>query len=668
MKRQCEAMLACLGMVILESRSSFAGETKANFETEDTTDLSLVTEVRDIRGGTVSDKVAGVQIQVDSECSGSSECDGNGLIYENLREFFEKDGNLYGAFGKMDDTIQKFAGVGSNQYSLFCTKQEDGTYISTVYASDLTDNATIKTAVESGGESSEEGMAIHLQKLLDSSFKTEDEKPQVRSVIYDTDLYVSCKDDTLGWQTKRYSFADGGVYDDDTVDYYDSFGTDCFTYMGTDDQYHVQSYDKSWDYTVDKDVMDSEVVGDLAVFLCEDEISKENAGSKEKNHDTEEMYSLYYYRSGAGDDLKKLKQIPVTSDSVLSVNDTWLYWTVSQEDEVVVYRAQMTTGETECVCKIKGPKIDNLIAEKDYLVLTTKTEGQKKILSENDGEFEESDQAAFALNLSSKEILLLATGETDAYTGEEPWEAQAAFPTIAQSQSQTTPPTTSSANAGTDSTNNSSSNLQAISAAADRVIYSPLVISRIAWLYGNNVPYSYDWNGIDTQYSFSWGDGGRGGYSLNMDLTTGIGDYWYDNADYESPVYEGQLDFVNLTSSGDGLANGYFSTYADFYWDSPNEITWDGFGASSYPTRSEYVIQLMAEEGLGLSCVKGSASPYMQVATATYIGNSGRGKLIFALNDVNGTQVGYAVCDSYYNYYAIYNMDCTFQTENTVSP
>ena len=329
----------------------------------------------------------------------------------------------------------------------------------------------------------------------------------------------------------------------------------------------------------------------------------------------------------------------------------------------------MTTGEQESVCRLAGVEIEDLIAEKDYLILDVKPSEQGKIITENDGDFEESDQAAFALNLSSKEILLLATGETQAYTGKEPWEAQAAFPTIAQSQSQATPTLSdTNAAANSDSNSNTNSNLQAISTVVDRIVYSPLVISRIAWLYGHEVPYSYNWNGTDTQYSFSWGDGGRGGYSLDMDLTTGVGDFWYDNANYESPEYEGQLDFVNLTSAGEGLANGYFSTYANFYWDSPDDITWDGFGASSYPTRSEYIIQLMSEGQLGLSCVKGSASPYMQISTTIYIGNSGRGKLIFALTDVNGTQVGYAVCDSYYNYYAIYNMDCTFQAEGIVLP
>lgn len=359
----------------------------------------------------------------------------------------------------------------------------------------------------------------------------------------------------------------------------------------------------------------------------------------------------------------------VSQYSKLSVNDTWLYWSVPVDDSLAVYRVQMTTGEQESVCRLAGVEIENLIAEKDYLILNVKSSEQGKIITESDGDFEESDQAAFALNLSSKEILLLATGETQAYTGKEPWEAQAAFPTIAQSQSQTAPTTSSvSTDVNASSNLNANPNLQAISAAVDRIVYSPMLISRIAWLYGHEVPYNYNWNGTDTQYSFSWGDGGRGGYSLNMDLTTGVGEYWYDNANYESPEYEGQLDFVNLISFGDGLANGYFSTYANFYWDSPNDITWDGFGASSYPKRLDYVIQLMSEGGLGLSCVKGSASPYMQISTATYIGNSGRGKMIFALKDASGMQVGYAVCDSYYNYYAIYNMDCTFQAENIVSP
>ncbi len=661
MRKQYGAILISLCMVVLESQSSFAGyKAKMNIELEETTDLSLITDVRDIRGGAVSDKVAGVQFYFDSENSGPSECDGNGLIYENLRGFFEKDGNLYGAIGEMDDTddtIQKSAGIGSTQYSLFCTKQEDGTYISAVYASDLTDNETIKNAVENG-EASEQGVAIHLKKLVDASFLTVDEQPQVHCVIYDSDLYLSYKDDTLGWQTKRYSFADGGVYGDDTVDYYDSFGTDCFTYVGTDDQYHIQAYDKSWDYTVDKEVIDSAVVGDLAMFVCCDE-NDNNMNNIEKTDNTVgyKPCELYYYRSGADNELKKLKGISVSQYSKLSVNDTWLYWSVPVDDSLAVYRVQMTTGEQESVCRLAGVEIENLIAEKDYLILNVKPSEQGKIITENDGDFEESDQAAFALNLSSREILLLATGETQAYTGKEPWEAQAAFPTIVQSQSQTAPTTA-----------NANSNLQAISAVVDRVVYSPLVISRIAWLYGHDVSYSYNWNGTDTQYLFGWQGGIRSYFYLDVDLTTGIGQITCEDADYPETIDEGTVDFVNLTSSEEGLATDYFSTYANFYWDSPDDITWDGFGASSYPTRSEYVIQLMSEGQLGLSCVKGSASPYMQISTATYIGNSGRGKLIFALTDVNGTQVGYVVCDSYYNYYAIYNMDCTFQAENIVSP
>ena len=102
MKRTYETIVACLCASALLAQNSFAEMTSAKSENTDakgnnSTDISLITEVTDIRGNVQTEKVAGISIALDSECSGSSICDGNGLLYENLRDFFEKDGNIYGA-------------------------------------------------------------------------------------------------------------------------------------------------------------------------------------------------------------------------------------------------------------------------------------------------------------------------------------------------------------------------------------------------------------------------------------------------------------------------------------------------------------------------------------------------------------------------------------------
>ncbi len=669
MKKQYETIAVCLCVSALLGQSSFAGMTSAKSENTDVkgnedTNLSLITEVRDIRGYASTEKVAGISIEPDSECSGSSTCDGNGLLYENLRDFFEKDGNIYGAIGESNTEIQKSAAIGSTQYSLICTEQEENRYRCAVYATDLADNETIRNAAESG-EASDQGIAIHMKKLIEVSFLSKEEEPQVRVIIYDTDLYVSWKDDSLGWQTKRYSFLDETVSTDETVHYYDSFGNDCFTCVGEDALYHIRAYDGSWDYTVEKNVTDSAVVGDLAMLIgseFDDSATKENA-EKERY----KKYQMYYYRSEADGKLKELKNIPVSSYSQMSVNDTWLYWSVPEDDGVGVYRVQMTTGEQERVCRIVGAAVEDLIAEKDYLILTVNTE-DAKLITENDGEFEESNQASFALNLTSNEILLLDTGEESDYTGEDPWEPQAAFPTIAQANSNTASQgTTAAPETSPASSPNVTSDLQAISAAADRIIYSPMLLSRIAYLYGNNLTYNYDWNGIDTQYQFGWPGGVRSYFYLTVDLTTGTGDITYEEADYPGVSYEGTVDFVNLTGTADTIASRYFSYYAPITDDPYIGITWDECGASYFATRADYVID-SATNGLLFSCISGSASSYMSVSAVNYIGNSGRGKLIFALTDATGVQTGYAVCDSYYNYYAVYDRNCAFLAEGIMTP
>ena len=58
---------------------------------EDLTDISLQTAVRSLEYRFECNRVAGILIQPDVECSGASECEENGFLYEKLRNYYEAD-------------------------------------------------------------------------------------------------------------------------------------------------------------------------------------------------------------------------------------------------------------------------------------------------------------------------------------------------------------------------------------------------------------------------------------------------------------------------------------------------------------------------------------------------------------------------------------------------
>ena len=106
-------------------------------------------------------------------------------------------------------------------------------------------------------------------------------------------------------------------------------------------------------------------------------------------------------------------------------------------------------------------------------------------------------------------------------------------------------------------------NLQSISAATDKFAISPMIAYYICQMYDHTqVGYSGRWDGNETKWNFIIDSGPRCATVLTLDLTTGVGQIWWNSADADSQ-YEGSANFVNKTSSGEKYTFGYnfFSYY-----------------------------------------------------------------------------------------------------------
>ena len=206
-------------------------------------------------------------------------------------------------------------------------------------------------------------------------------------------------------------------------------------------------------------------------------------------------------------------------------------------------------------------------------------------------------------------------------------------------------------------------NLQSISAATDKFAISPMIANYLCLMYNHTqVEYSNGWDGNQTNWNFIIDRGARSATVLNLDLTTGVGQIWWNSADADSQ-YEGSANFVNKTSSGEKYTFGYdfFSHYVPDNIYITRGFTWAETGNNS----TDKVIYLMTGD-FG-RCISGSVSKYGKIGKIEYLGNTGKGRIVGSLTDTSGNPFGYVVVDPVYNYFAVYNMNCVFLGEGGIN-
>ena len=207
-------------------------------------------------------------------------------------------------------------------------------------------------------------------------------------------------------------------------------------------------------------------------------------------------------------------------------------------------------------------------------------------------------------------------------------------------------------------------NLQSISAATDKFVFSPTIAYYLCAMSGNNpinyYTYSYGWDGVQTSRQFLFQGGIRSMYKLDVDLTTGLGTMWFEDVDYGTS-YEGSVNFNNKT--GTELCSRFFSYYVPDNGDISRGFTWTEPGSNSIDS----AIAVMTNE-LGQSCISAAVSKYGNIGKIEYLGNTGKGRVVGSLTDTSGNPFGYVVVDPVYNYFAVYNMDCVFIGEGRVDP
>ena len=209
-------------------------------------------------------------------------------------------------------------------------------------------------------------------------------------------------------------------------------------------------------------------------------------------------------------------------------------------------------------------------------------------------------------------------------------------------------------------------NLQSISTAMDKFAISPMIAYYLCLMYNHTQveysKYSNGWDGNQTNWNFIIDRGARSATVLNLDLTTGVGQIWWNSADADSQ-YEGSANFVNKTSSGEKYTFGYdfFSHYVPDNIYITRGFTWAETGNNS----TDKVINLMTGD-FG-RCISGSVSKYGKIGKIEYLGNTGKGRIVGSLTDTSGNPFGYVVVDPVYNYFAVYNMNCVFLGEGRIN-
>lgn len=345
---------------------------------EDLTDISLQTAVRSLDYRFECNRVAGILIQPDVECSGASECEGNGFLYEKLRNYYEADREIQVGSWEGDEYHYSGAQIGSVHYSLKTVHDEN------IYTLQVYENKTV---------------------LLEEQVETE-KRPEARCLIYDTDLYFSWTDSFQNWHTKRYSFVDGSIIPEEQIAYYDSFSPVCRTYRGTDGNYYIEASDRSWCQAVSQNVVDAVAIEDTVFLLCE-----ENENRK-----------LYRYDASVGN-MEEQSDFEITKESEIAFNNTWLYWTTQNENTTTVFREEVVTKKREKVCSITGSEVSKISAEKDYLIFLSEMPENQEIIFQSGDYFLQTKECVFALDLETKEVLRVQMNNplVDTYLGRLPW-------------------------------------------------------------------------------------------------------------------------------------------------------------------------------------------------------------------------------------------------------
>ena len=75
----------------------------------------------------------------------------------------------------------------------------------------------------------------------------------------------------------------------------------------------------------------------------------------------------------------------------------------------------------------------------------------------------------------------------------------------------------------------------------------------------------------------------------------------------------------------------------------------------------------MMKTGKGKASISAAISKQGRLGEVDYLGTTGKGRIVLALTDTSGTELGYAVVDPEYNYFIVYSMRCKFLAESRIS-
>ena len=581
MKIQSRLVVGILaGMLMLCVKSTFGQETIPDGNVQENT----IIQEYDISDLSKRSRYATqIQIEPSWDNSGASSCEGNGFAYEELRKYYEVDQEIRNENGIIGRQNAGAAKIGTVVYSAGCNWESENNYLCTIYADD----------------------ALLFEQQIIS-----DKMPETKVLIFDSDIYLSWKDLSGCWQTERYSLLDGQITRQEAVSYYDSFSSICHTYMGDDQKFYIEANDKSWSDEITQDVIDSVIIEDKVFLLTE-----ENENRK-----------LYEYQAGIGE-LTELVDIGIMEESVIAYNDKWLYWTTKEGNVTTICRKNVITEGQEKICDIIGCDITAISAEKDYLIFET---GACELAGDifSNGEFVLCDSCAFAMDLTSKEILLVEADRNMISDSSQMAEIEQMF--------------------------------KKVSTYIDQFAVTPAIVRRAAKQTVDN----YTWDYTTTIWTNSLGIGAHAADSVVVDLTTGIGEYWREDAD--GTMYDmGTLDFIHFTGSGEWFVQTFFEDRYSNTTDDMLDNRWsDG---SLEGTFFRWIIDLFeGKDAYGLKDIQ-RAGMNESANSARYLGRTPKGNPFFLLMNVNGQVSGCIVFNNHFNDYIVFDKYGNWQMESMLS-
>ena len=203
--------------------------------------------------------------------------------------------------------------------------------------------------------------------------------------------------------------------------------------------------------------------------------------------------------------------------------------------------------------------------------------------------------------------------------------------------------------------------LQDISAKSDKFAITPMLIyynQQVNDQYYPEYTEAVGWDGTATTWRFSLGSGLSNALWMSVDLTNGIATLWWDRLGYGTSN-EGTVDFINKTATN-GWQDGFFKT-------SDKQIKIKGFLWEEFGITNQQQLIDMMKTGKGKASIATAISKQGQLGEVDYLGTTGKGKLVFALTDTSGNELGYAVVDPEYNYFIVYSIRCKFLSESRIS-